>query len=143
MMRIAAKAPRLPPPLMSNVRRHCHVGRLATVTRSIFGYRELHVLKGTPSTLEIAYGRTVTTFDKPSEKILRNGSLVGMFPLVRDVELHRPVNPEGPPNWFITVHLSGARQVEVGQTSHEAEASQIAARISTLLGRPVVLGAIL
>ena len=118
-------------------------GRLAALFRSAFGYRRIRVLERTPSRLELAYGKTITTLDKSSEKILKNSSLVGLFPVVRHVELHRPLNPEGPPNWFITVHLTGGRQVEVGQSSDEMEASEIAAHVSTVVGRPVVVGAVL
>ena len=109
----------------------------------MFGYRRMDVVERSPSRLQVKYGPTVTSFDRTSEHILRNSRLAGVFSAVRHIELHRPTNHEGPPLWFVTVHLTGARQVEVGQSWLEEEASSVAAAISTIVNRPVRIGTIM
>jgi hypothetical protein len=113
--------------------------RAPSLLRRLFGARAIVVERVTPEALALRYGRTQTLFDRASSQILQNGKLVGMLGSVQRIELHRPPNQEGTVNWFVTVHLSGARQVEVGQVSDTTDASAIGACIATVTGRPVVV----
>jgi hypothetical protein len=114
--------------------------RLRRSIRKAFGYRYIDVLEDKPSKLTLAYGPIKTTFDRDSAKVFQNGKLVAMADLIEKIELHQPRNQDGPVNWFVTVHVRGARQVEIGRITDSTDASLIAARISGIVGRPVVLG---
>jgi hypothetical protein len=107
--------------------------------RKVFGYRFIEVIEDKPALLSLSCGLTKTDFDRVNSKVLQNGRLVAMAQLVEKIELHQPANQDGPLNWFITLHVRGSRQVEVGQITDSTDASIIAARISTVVGRPVVL----
>jgi hypothetical protein len=107
--------------------------------RKVFGYRFIEVVEDKPALLSLSCGLTKTDFDRVNSKVLQNGRLVAMAQLVEKIELHQPANQDGPLNWFITLHVRGSRQVEVGQITDSTDASIIAARISTVVGRPVVL----
>jgi hypothetical protein len=107
--------------------------------RRLFGARAIVVERTTPEALVLR--RTQTLFDRATSQILQNGKLVGILSSVERIELHRPSNQEGTVNWFVTVHLRGARQVEVGQVTDTTDASSIGARIATVTGRPVVVNA--
>jgi hypothetical protein len=108
--------------------------------REAFGYRFMEVIEDSPTHVTIRSGRITTTFDRLATKIVQNGRLVGMMDLIENVVLHQPLNQEGPPNWYITVHIAGRRQVEIGQVTDEIDASIVGARISKITGRPVVIG---
>ena len=110
-----------------------------SLLRRLFGARAIIVERVSPEVLVLRYGRTQTLFDRASSQILQNGKLVGMLNSVERIELHRPTNQEGTVNWFVTIHLGGARQVEVGQVTDATDASTIGARIATVTGRPVVV----
>jgi len=120
------------------------MGALFIVGRAIrkaFGYRYLEIAESLPNRVTLRYGPTITTFDRTTGKVEQNGKLVAMVSLVERIELHQPLNHEGPPNWYVTVHISGHRQIEVGQVTDELEASIVAARISKIVERPVVVNA--
>jgi hypothetical protein len=108
--------------------------------RYITGTRTVSVERETPALLELRYGAVRTVFDRAEQKITQNGRLVGILPLVENIELHRPRNQEGMVNWFVTVHLRGSRQVEVGQLTDETDASIIGAHIASITGCPVNVG---
>ena len=105
--------------------------------RYLTGRRTVSVERETPELLELRYGAVRTVLDRAEQKITQNGRLVGVLPLVESIELHRPLNQEGTVNWFVTLHLRGGRQVEVGQLSDETDASIIGAHIASITGRPV------
>lgn len=107
--------------------------------RRLFGERAISVESESLEALVLKYGGLRTVFDRESSKILQNGKLVGVLNLVDRVQLHRPLPQEGRANWYVTVHLQGARQVEVGQTTDRTDASLIAAHIATVTGCPVVV----
>ena len=113
--------------------------RPLNLLRRLFGARAIVVERSTPEALALRYGRTRTLFDRSTSQILQNGKLVGILSSVERIELHRPSNQEGTVNWFVTVHLSGARQVDVGQVTDSTDASSIGARIATVTSRPVVV----
>jgi hypothetical protein len=107
--------------------------------RRLFGERGIVVESQSPDVLVLTYGRLRTVFDRESSKIFQNNKLVGVMSLVERVQLHLAPQSEGALNWYVTVHLSGARQVEVGQTRDPADASLIGAHISTITGKRVVV----
>ena len=107
--------------------------------RKALGFRFIDVIQDTPEMLHLRYGGTETVLDRAGARILQNGKLVAMIDLVENVELHQPPNQDGPRNWFVTVHVRGARQVEVGRVTDSTDASIIAARVATAVSRPVVL----
>lgn len=115
------------------------LSRLFAFTRWLFGARAVVVEREAPDGLVLRYGGLRTHFDKASSQILQNGKLVGVLSSVERIELHKPSNQEGTVNWFVTVHLTAARQVEVGQVTDNTDASLIGARIATVTGRPVVV----
>ena len=114
--------------------------RIRRSIREAFGYRYIDILDDQPSILKLAYGPTTTTFDRGNAMVLQNGRLVAMADLIEKIELHQPQSQDGPVNWFVTVHVRGARKVEVGRITDSTDASLIAARISAIVGKPVVLG---
>jgi hypothetical protein len=107
--------------------------------RRLFGERAITVESESPEVLTLKYGGLRTVFDRGSSKIFQNGKLVGVLSLVERVQLHKPSQQEGTANWYVTVHLKGARQVEIGQTTDRTDASLIGAHIATLTGRPVIV----
>jgi hypothetical protein len=107
--------------------------------RYITGTRTVSVEHETSALLELRYGAVRTVFDRAEQKLTQNGRFVGILPLVESIELHRPPNQEGMVNWFVTVHLHGGRQVEVGQLTDETDASIIGAHIATIAGCPVTM----
>ncbi len=118
------------------------MGLFFTVGRAIrkaFGFRFLEIAEDLPTRVSLQYGSTTTTFDRETSRVERNGKLVAMIDLIENIELHQPENQDGPPNWYVTVHVKGARQVEVGQVTDETDASIIGARISKVTERPVVV----
>jgi hypothetical protein len=133
----------------ASTRRSCQtlgatVSVLFAVGRAIkkaFGYRFLEISEDLPHRITLRYGKTTTTFDRTTARVEQNGKLVAMIGLVERVELRQPLNQEGPPNWYVTVHIAGRRQVEVGQVTAELEASIAGARISSITERPVVMNA--
>lgn len=120
------------------------MGILVVVSRAIrkaFGYRFLEISEDLTSRVTLQYGKTTTTFDKTTSRVEQNGRLVAMVSLIENIELHQPCNQDGPPNWYVTINIRGARQVEVGQVTDKTDASIVAARISKVTGRPVVVNA--
>lgn len=105
----------------------------------MFGHRFIDITEDLPHRVALRYGRTSTSFDRTTSRIEKNGKLVAMVGLIDRIELHQPCNQEGPPNWYVTVHISGGRQIEVGQVTDEMDASIVAAQISKVTGRPVVV----
>jgi hypothetical protein len=112
--------------------------RLGELLRSGMGYRSILIEDDTPGRLTLVSGSMRTTFDRTTNQIRQNDKIVAMLPLVTQVELSLPLNQDGPPNWFITVLVQGARQVHVGQEFDQTSASIVGARISTVTGKPVV-----
>lgn len=108
------------------------------VLRRLFGAREITVESVSSEALVLRYGRTRTVFDRAVAQIRQNDKLVGMMNLVERVELHQPNNQEGTVNWYVTVRLAGARQIEVGQVTDTLQASTVGARIAEVTRRPVV-----
>ena len=49
---------------------------------------------------------------------------------------HAIPDQEGALNWYVTVHVSGARQAEVGQESDDTNASTLGAILATVTGKP-------
>lgn len=114
---------------------------IGRIVRRAFGYRYLEIAEDLPGRVALRYGHTTTTFDRKTGKVEQNGRPVAMVSLVERIEVHRPFNHQGPPNWYVTVQISGHRQVEVGQSTDELDASIVAARISKVTERPVVVNA--
>jgi hypothetical protein len=113
-----------------------HLGKLIA---HAFGRREIAFVSDSPDYLELEYGRTRTVFDRKTQRIFQNEKLAGSLQLVECVELHQPTNQEGTVNWFITVHIRGARRIEVGQVTDKTDAGIIAARIARITGCEVTL----
>ena len=113
------------------------LAQLRAFTRAAFGFRSIGVKTVTTETVELTSGSVTTVFDKAKGEIRQNGKLIAMLPLVTRVELHRPSSQEGALNWYVTVHISGARQVEVGQESDDTNASTVGAILATITGKPV------
>jgi uncharacterized protein (UPF0262 family) len=113
----------------------------STIRRTIrlaFGYRFTEIVEDDPNHLTLRYGSTKTSFDRKSSRVTQNGRLVAVFDLIEQIKLHQPSSQEGPSNWYITLQLTGARQVEVGQVTDQTDASIVAARISGITNRRVV-----
>lgn len=115
------------------------MGSQQNLLRRLFGERAISVESESSLVLSLRYGSVRTVFDRSTGQVLQNGKLVALLASVERIELHKPMNQEGRANWFVTVRLSGARTVEVGQTTETTDASIIGARISTVTGRPVVV----
>jgi hypothetical protein len=113
--------------------------RLGKALGYAFGRREITIVRDSHDCLELAYGQLLTVFDRKAQRILQDGRLAAALPLVERVELHQPMHQEGTVNWFITVHVRGARLVEVGQVTDETDASIIAARIAGITDRKVTV----
>lgn len=113
---------------------------LSRLVRKALGHRFLEIVEESPTRVTVRSGPTITTFDRATAKVEQNGRLVAMMDLIEKVELHQPMNQEGPPNWYVTVHIAGRKQVVVGQVTDELDASIVGARISKVTGRPVVIG---
>ena len=113
--------------------------RIRRFLRYIVGTRFIDIEDGSPERLELRYGRTRTVFDKRSARVHQDGKLAGVFAAVDRIELHQPMNQDGPANWFITVQLQGRRQIELGKVTDKTDASLIGARIATITSRPVVV----
>jgi hypothetical protein len=105
--------------------------------RHIFGYRSIEIVEQSPLKLAVSYGPTVTVLDKSTSEVTQGGKLVGMIPLIADVQVHQPMSQASTPVWYVTIRLSGRRFVEVGQATGQEEAMHVAALISALVGRPI------
>ena len=114
--------------------------RLRRLLRFAVGERTIAINRDTPKLLELRYGSLNTVFDGTRSQITQNGKLAAAFPLVDRIELHRPPRQEGTTNWFITIHVAGARSVEVGQTTDDVHASMVAARIASITRKEVTAG---
>jgi hypothetical protein len=114
---------------------------IGRIVRKAFGHRFLEIYEDLPNRVTLRYGRTTTSFDRTTSKVEQNGKLIAMIGLVERIQLHQPLNQDGPPNWYVTVHIAGHRQVEVGQVTDELQASIVGARISKITDRPVVVSA--
>ena len=113
--------------------------RVRRFLRCVVGTRFIDIEYESPGRLELRYGRTRTVFDKGSAHVHQDGKFAGVFAAIDRIELHQPMNQDGPPNWFITVQLQGMRQIEVGKVTDQTDASLIGARIATITSRPVVV----
>jgi hypothetical protein len=113
--------------------------RMWRFLRLAIGQRTISVEYETPTRLELRYGSLRTVFDRAGEKITQNGKLVAVLSCVDSVELHKPTSQEGTPNWFVTLHVRGQRQVEVGQVTDDTDASVIGALISSVTARKVTV----
>jgi hypothetical protein len=115
------------------------LARLGKFLAYAFGRREIAFVSDSPDYLELEYGHTRTVFDRKAQRILQDEKIAASLQLVECVELHQPTNQEGTVNWFITVHVRGARRIEVGQVTDKTDAGIIAARIARITGREVSL----
>ena len=115
------------------------LARLSKLLAFAVGKREIAVSKATSDYVELVHGRVRTVFDRKSQQVLQNGRVFASLALVERVELHFPMNQSGTPNWYVTVHVLGGRQVEVGQSTDATDASIVAARIAGVVKREVVV----
>jgi len=111
--------------------------RLRRLLRFAVGERTIAIDRDTAELLKLRYGSLTTVFDGTRSQITQNGKLAAAFPLVDRIELHRPPSQEGTMNWFITIHVAGSRNVEVGQITDEIHASIVAARIASITRKSV------
>lgn len=112
---------------------------MRNVISQAFGYRSMDISEDLLDRLTLRYGRTIASFDRAAATVKQNGKLVASMCLVEKIQLRQPLNQEGPPNWYITVHISGRRQVEAGKVTDELTACIIGAKISKITGRPVIV----
>ena len=115
------------------------LARLGRILAFAVGKREIVIAKDTREVLELMHGRVRTVFDRRSRNVLQNGRVVASMALVDRIELHFPMTQQGTPNWYVTVHIRGGRQVEVGQATDSTDASIVAARIASITERNVVV----
>jgi len=82
------------------------------------------------------WGRALV-FDARRAAIVRGSRVVAPFAQVSHVELieHRGEKPYR--HWALRVHLAGGRRIFLGRDSSDVEADVAAARVATVLGKPV------
>jgi hypothetical protein len=115
------------------------LARITNFLAFAIGKREIVIAKATSDYVELVHGSVRTVFDRRSQRVLQNGREVASLALVERIELHFPMNQSGTPNWFVTVHIRGGRQIEVGQSTDSTDASIVAARIAGVAQRQVVV----
>jgi hypothetical protein len=72
--------------------------------------------------------------------VRRGATTLARFDQIRSIDLrHHPAgNGDEPEHWSVSLHLSWYSQVFVGRTTDDAEASIVAAHLSTLTGHRVL-----
>jgi hypothetical protein len=104
-----------------------------------FGSRFIDIERGLPGLLELRCGWTSTVFEKASARVLQGNRFASTFSTIERIELHQPRGQESPLNWVVALCLQGERQIQVGESTDETEASIVGAKIASITGRPVIV----
>ena len=98
---------------------------------------EVRIREDSPELLSVQWRRTLTEFDRRSGAIRQDSGLVASFSLVDWVELRPRHVARDSIHWVVALHLGSHRQLEVGESRDQEEASIVTAHISTATAKPV------
>jgi hypothetical protein len=76
--------------------------------------------------------------DKSRRAITSSGRVVARFDAIQSIDVKRTENENGPTVWTISLYLSLFSRIHIGRTTDDAEASIVAARLSTITGKKVL-----
>jgi len=112
---------------------------LRRALRIATGSRYIDVVEESPDHLVLRALGCTTSLNKTSGQLIQNGKRPVSMSVIKDVHLSQPSNPDGPPNWCVAIRLQGGYRIEVGSVTDTTDASLVASKLSSLVGKPVRL----
>jgi hypothetical protein len=76
--------------------------------------------------------------DNARRAFTSSGNVVARFDAIQSIDVKRTESENGPTVWTVSLYLSWFSRVHVGRTTDDAEASIVAARLSTITGKKVL-----
>ena len=107
---------------------------LAAVGRLLWPFQKLKVSQSGPSRLSIESRQGDFILDARRKSFSRNGRLLARFEQIRFVEVIHVSTDESGDHWEVRVQVDTRFPVHIGSTDDDAEASILAARLSSLVG---------
>lgn len=99
---------------------------------------DIEIIDGDGHRLVLETGHGPLTVDAGRRVVERKGRTLARFSEVRHVQVSRSASEDGPDEWTVILHLGLFRNVRVGVTRDDVQASIVAARLATVIGKPVV-----
>lgn len=114
------------------------ITRAVSFLNSLFSGNEVEIFDDANQKLRLQTGGQSLVIDGRQHTVSLNGRVVARFDEVKFVHIRQSsANADHPPEWFVVMHVGLFRNIHVGRTRDDAQASIVAARIATVMGKRV------